>query len=186
LKKGKISVYGFCSRVTISTLYPTVGRSHWAGRKQPWPQDFEVFPWRDLTNKEKEWLLARRNDPFYFDPGLSPFKANRECTQNSVGLRVKGEIAGWAVSWPLSSVCSTTMTGTRVFVRGDLQRRGYGVFLIVEHFQRGTAAGIDCAIFSISPDNKFMLRFMKKHYHPYVSDYREIWEVRKVLPSGTV
>jgi GNAT superfamily N-acetyltransferase len=171
------------TRTIYKSPYPSVGKFHWAGRAQPWPEHFEVFAWRDLTDEDRAWLVAHWNDPFYFDLTLSPFKRGRVCTRNSVGLRVKGEIAGWAVSWPLSAdpMYSATMTGTRLFVRGDLQRRGYGAMLLAEHFQGGPAAGIDCAIFSIAPDNRFMLRFMKKHLQPYVSDFREIWEVRKVI-----
>lgn len=162
--------------------------SHWATRVQPWPNHCEVFAWRDATPAERALLLERRDDRSYFDPALDPFKREPDQTRNSVGLRIRGEIAGWAVSWYLNldQTARNTMSGTRLFVRQDLRRRGCGAMLLAEHIKGGPAAGIEYAVYSIFPDNQVMLRLFNKHLKPYVSHSREIWEMRKVLSARAV
>ncbi len=174
----------------ISNFYKIPWRliesSHWATRIQPWPEHFEVFPWQNVTAEERESLLAKRDDPFQFTPGLDPFVGESQPTRNSVGLRIKGNIAGWAVSWHIRTDPPdlTTMSGTRLFVRGDLQRRGYGAMLLAEHIKRCPEAGIHFSVFSVAAENRLMLRLLNKHLRPYISHSREIWEMRKVLLSA--
>ncbi len=160
-----------------------IENTHWVTRVQPWPEHFEVFPWRDITAEERESLLAKRSDPYHVGPGLDPFVRESEPARNSVGLRVKGEIAGWAVSWYMNTdpPDRTTVYGTRLFVRGDLQRRGYGAMLLAEHIKRAIETGIHYVVFSIAPGNEMMHRLLNKHLRPYVSHSRQVWEMRKVL-----
>jgi GNAT superfamily N-acetyltransferase len=176
------------TRVSLAYTYykiPWHGicNSHWVTEARPWPENFEVFPWCDVTENERNWLMERRDDPFHFDPALDPFQIGSLPTKNSVGLRVNGQIAGWAVSaclGPDPPDCRT-MRGTRLFVRGDLQRRGYGAMLLAEHIQRCPQAGIDYSIFTVSSKERLMLRLLNKHLRPYISHAREVWEWRKVL-----
>lgn len=167
--------------------YDTVGTAPWVARVQPWPHGFEVFPWRSLSTADRDLLLVRQHDPVYFDPALTPFEKEADHTLNSIGLRVRGEVAGWAVSRHLepSNPGLATMSTTRLFVRPDLQGRGYGAMLLAEHIKGGPAAGIAYAIFSVLPTNQSMLRFIDKRLKPVASGYREIWQVGKALtPAG--
>ena len=137
-------------------------------------------------------MIQHWHDPQQFDPVLNPFERATQITSNSLGLRVKGEVAGWCVSWSLGSGPDErrTASGARLFVRPALRQRGLAVMLLGEYLSRMPEAGLDYLIFSIFPENELMLRVLKKRLRPFLTGTREIWEVRKTFlqpfpPSST-
>ena len=166
--------------------YRLIGNSNWVSRVQPWPDAFQVFPWKQLTEDERRILIAERAGAGASGPTLDPLEQESEQTLSSVGLRLRGEVVGWSVSWYLSAapVDRRTMARTKLFIRSGLQRRGYGGMLLAEMIKRCPAAGIDYGMFEINAANEFMLRFAKKRLKPYAPGYREIWEIGKELPAA--
>ena len=126
------------------TPYALIGRCNdirttdirWA-KKSILPSAYEIFPWSELTQEERESILSRQQQSPWYPDVLSPFKDERIMEPaTSIGLRTNGEVIGWHITHRISK---DTLRYTATFVRDDLQRYGLGIALIAEAIRRHIA-----------------------------------------------
>ena len=104
--------------------------------KAPWfhlnlsyPEGFESFLWKDLTDKERDYL--RRNEKQgRFPQFLYPLK-DEEIIEpiNSLGLRYKKEIVGWLVTHRTDP---DTIRYSSFFIEPSLKKRSLSIKLLLD------------------------------------------------------
>lgn len=141
-----------------------IASANWLNRYRL-PESFEIFPWSELTRKERHTILARqRRDP-WFPPELTPFQEEQRIEYlNSLGLRYKGEVVGWMIT---HRVAEDTIQYTSLFVRKELQRLGRAIPLLSEAIKRQMPSGIERGICQIHVDSLPMIQYMKRRIWPH-------------------
>lgn len=72
-------------------------------KKSLLPPSCEVFLWKDLAPAEKEFIREKQKHTPWYPEILSPFSNETEIEYlNSLGLRYRGEIAGWVITHRIS------------------------------------------------------------------------------------
>ena len=147
------------------------------------PAAFEIFPWSELKEFEKEQLRNRNSQSNWYPEILSPFREmNIIEPLNSLGLRHKGKVVGWQIN---HRIALDTIRYTSMFVRDDLQNFGLAIPLMSEAIRRQLYCGqfwIDRATFVVPYEMTAMIRFVHKHMMPYVDHANESLEAHKTLP----
>lgn len=115
-------------------------RMDWYGR-YPFGAGFEVFPWKEITDEERERLRASQRATAWIKPDLEPWRHDAYGFEpvSSIGIRLDGEIVGWVINHALDE---RTVRFTCSFIRRDLGRRGKIVPAYTESVRRlskGTA-----------------------------------------------
>jgi GNAT superfamily N-acetyltransferase len=165
------------------------------------PAEYSVFPWVELSAEERSAVAAREGTPGWHSPALSPFPDEPLEPTMSLGLRHKGEVAGWAI-WTVFE--ESRVRCARLFVRRDLQRLGRGIALLAQSIERarGRAQGRlgppinrkltgvrprqaplcgrvpqkpkwTRAIFDVAVENEPMVKFVRRRMAPYLTSLRE-------------
>ena len=171
--------------------YSLVCRCHGSKlRKAPWlqksllPAAFEIFPWSELAEAEKEKLRSCNAKSLCYPDLLTPFRETSIIEPlNSLGLRYKNEVVGWQINHRVSV---DTIRYTAMFVREDLQNFGLAIPLMSEAIRRQLYSGqfwLDRATFVVPFEMAAMIRFVHKHMMPYVDHVNECLEARKELPG---
>jgi len=144
--------------------------------KAPWmhrsylPPDFEIFPWADLKEEERQNIREQRD--FQYEVCFSPFVEGEEIEPvSSLGLRYKGEVVGWLITHVIPP---DTLRFTRMFVRPDLPKRGRAISLLIESMSRykelPIANIVPNGIFDIHVENRPMIEFAKRRLAPFMTD----------------
>lgn len=146
------------------------------------PDSFEIFPWSELTSKERHNILARQRCNPWFPPELTPFQEEQRIEYlNSLGLRYKGEVVGWMIT---HRVAEDTIQYTSLFVRKELQRLGRAVPLLAEAIKRQMPSGIERGNCQIHLDSMPMVRYMKRRIRPHNTKIVELKHSFKALVKG--
>ncbi|MBF0395298.1 MAG: GNAT family N-acetyltransferase [Desulfobacterales bacterium] len=159
--------------------------------KAPWihyplSPDFSAFPWSDLTDTERSMILYKQRKEQWYPEVLSPFQ-DEEIIEplNSIGLRYKGEVAGWCIN---HRVAPDTIRYSFMFVRKDLQPLGWGILLLAESMRRHIKASmtdknlIDCrSIWMVEKTNEPMIKFAEKYMRQWVSKVNEFMYSEKKI-----
>ncbi len=136
-------------------------------KKYQLPKDFVIFPWQELTEKEKQQLQQGQEEKPWYQQGLSPFLDEAIVEPiNSLGLRYQGEVVGWIVT---HRVAPDTIRYTSMFVDKRWQRLGRGIVLMAESLQRQYNSSIPYYAYAVSSRNPPMLEFVDRHCKPYMS-----------------
>lgn len=147
---------------------------------QVFPAAFEVFPWADLRASERLALADRGWYPRDLDP-LAEETTLEPCT--SLGLRYRGELAGWLIT---HRVDADTVRYTTGFVRGDLQRTARLIPLGRLAMQRQVAAGIPFGTWAVSFGRLRMVRLVRGRLAPYLERVVETRRARKVFDPSAI
>lgn len=109
-------------------------RMDWYGR-YPFEDGYELFPWKDLTDGEREGLRASQRETGWIKSDLEPWKHDAHGFEpvSSLGIRLRGEIVGWVINHALDE---RTVRFTCSFIRKDLGRRGKIVPAYTEAIRR--------------------------------------------------
>ena len=138
-------------------------------KKIPLPSDFNIFPWVELSDKNKD-EIAQQNK-FKYPKILNPFQEEDKIEPlNSLALSYQGGVVGWLVNHRLDSA---TIRYTSLFIKEDLKLVGrtpigipllfYGFLLQIEKSEAKQG------IFTVKADNLAMLRLTQKTIKPYLA-----------------
>ena len=119
-----------CMRFTLEEAR----RMEWYGR-YPFGEGYEVFPWKDLTDGEREALRESHRATSWITPGLEPWRHDALGFEpvSSLGIRLRGAIVGWVINHELDE---RTVRLTCIFIRRDLGRRGKVIPALSESIRR--------------------------------------------------
>jgi GNAT superfamily N-acetyltransferase len=146
----------------------------------PLPEGAELFGWDELAAAERERILARQQEQPWYPDILTPFQEEPRLEPTiSVGLRWRGEVAGWMIC---HRVAFDTLQYSALFLRGDLRARGLGWALLREAARRRLAdPDIRYSILAVDARNRRMLALVEGRLRPYLASTSELRVSRKGL-----
>lgn len=161
--------------------FATIAKAPWMAQRD-FPPDYEPFFWRTLTLPERQDLLDRQAREPWYPENLTPFWMEDTIEPvSSLGLRYRGEIAGWCIS---HRVNHDTIRYARLFVRRELQGMARAIPLLARSIYCHEGTEVDKAIFDVASHNAIMLRFVERRMKPYLLKMYWTMQSRKLL-GGT-
>lgn len=159
-------------------------RMGWYGR-YPLEDGYSMFPWKDLTDAEREALRESQKATGWIKPDLEPWKHDAEGFEpvSSLGIRLRGEIVGWVIT---HAVDARTVRFTCSFIRRDLGRRGKIVPAYSEAIRRlseGTGF-VECTL-TVPVQHRGMSSFVLRRCAPFASFIGETRGTTKLLRVQT-
>ncbi|MGB5712881.1 MAG: GNAT family N-acetyltransferase, partial [Waterburya sp.] len=157
----------------------TIAKAPWFQIKFRIPFDMTIFPWAEITDRERIVIKQTQESEPWFDESRNPFRnENNMEPLNSLGLRYKGLVVGWMLT---ERMASNTIYYNCMFVRRDLQKLGRGIYLFINAIRLQAKAEIPKGIWRVNFNNSSMLRFVKKHMIPYTNSLEEVSCSSKLL-----
>jgi GNAT superfamily N-acetyltransferase len=155
-------------------------------RKTPWfgrvrlSDDYEIFPWAELSSAEREDLKRSQTASPWIPEGLEPWRHDHHSFDpvSSLGLRYKGRVVGWVINHRVSA---ETVRFTCSFVRKDLGRRGRIMPLYTASLERLEEAGCRDCLFITPVEFPTMVDFVKHRCAPWEGSLTETYGVSKRL-----
>jgi GNAT superfamily N-acetyltransferase len=146
--------------------------------------DCEVLFWKDFSGSERQQLRDRIRLRPWFPETLSPFDhEERIVTGTSLGLRRKGEIAGWCIFHRVNSFATECAS---LVVAPELQGHGEAIALLTRGLRlHKNLPGHRKFVFDIGFDKGAMMRFLNRRVIPYLSSVRTIYRSTKLLNDRT-
>ncbi|MBK4729457.1 GNAT family N-acetyltransferase [Oxynema sp. CENA135] len=136
-------------------------------KQAPWvyryslPEKFTIFPWIELSDRERKRILERQQYP----DALTPFSNDPRLESiNSLGLRYQREVIGWTIT---HRIASDTIRYSTMFVERPFQKFGRGFALLTESVRRQIDSGIPYATAAVATENIGMLRCIERYFKPY-------------------
>jgi len=144
------------------------------------PKEAELFTWDELTEAERAWILARQREDRWYPEVLTPFQEEPRLEPTvSVGLRWRGEVAGWMIC---HRVAFDTLQYSAFFVREDLRGKGLGAALLRDAVRRRLAdPDIRHAIFAVDARNTPVRAWLEQAGPRYLAGTSELRVSRKGL-----
>jgi len=158
-------------------------QTEWFGRITLPPDQFEIFPWAELTADERLAMRRTHEARAWIAPGLEPWRHDVYGFDpvSSLGLRYRGDVVGWVINHRLEP---DVVRFTCSFVRGDLSRRGRILPLYTESIRRLAAAGCRLCTFVTPIRHKEMVEFIHRRCARWVSFVGETRGSTKVLRAA--
>lgn len=152
-------------------------------KKSLLPPSCEVFLWKDLPQAERAFIKDKQKQSPWYPEILSPFSNEADIEfLNSLGLRYRGEIAGWVITHRISK---KTIRYTTSFVREDLQQYGFTAPLLIEaikiHMTSPESFVATDASFIIPASFEGMIAFAQKRLIPYLEESFTLYKCTKEL-----
>ena len=145
------------------------------------PEKYTIFPWSELTDRERTKIEQRDNGLDYPDL-LSPFQENQIDTIGSVGLRYRDEVIGWNI---VTQLTPGFVYFQSQFVKSEFRSIGLGIHLLAAAINRQLLdETVTHAIFVILKENARMVRFVHVHLAPYLKAIHSCMKSSKLLPSS--
>lgn len=165
--------------VSVKFDLEKLAEAAWLRRYKLGPE-FEIFPWVELGNQERDELKESHQKLSWIASDLLPWDYERTGVEplTSVGVRYKGKVVGWVLNHQLSE---DTIRYTCSFIQKSLGRMGKIVPLYGESFRRSRQAGFTQGMFVTPLYHKGMAAFAKRWFGPWSSFLGETRGAEKVL-----
>lgn len=134
--------------------------------QQPWVQkalamhdeNVELFPWPQVSEKEKQEILSWQGQPNGYPPHLNPFRELKlKDTPISHGARVNGKIAGWCiVHW----YSDDTVQCSSLFVKEEYRKYKLAERLTAIGFDYYRQENILSTIYQVVYEDKLVRRLL--------------------------
>lgn len=166
-------------RATIcKTDYDQLSHAPWMKRID-FPAPFQVFPWKDLTTRERADILESQACAEWFPEALNPFVKERVVDPMvSLGLRYRGQVVGWFIA---QQVSEDTLSGGPLFVKKEFEARGRAISLLAQAIHASRNAGRRKFIFGVSFERPLMIRFVQNRMARYLTSIQTTKGSRKRL-----
>ena len=119
------------------------------------PPDFSTFPWRELTDRDRQSIAQRQETEFWIHSELIPFRHERDFEpQTSLGLRYQEQVVEWMINHVIDS---STLRLTCAWAPRDVQRVDGCIplrALVAELRNRAADAGFQHFIWMASPSER--------------------------------
>ena len=151
--------------------------------KYPLPAEYEIFPWHQITERERDDLRRTQEESPWIAQDLVPWEYETENLDpvTSFGLRYRGVIVGWVLNHRIDD---STIRYTCSFIRKPLGRMGRILPLFSESLRRLGETGCRQCTFVTPLFHKGMAAFAKRWIGPYVSSLQETRGSTKLLRAA--
>ena len=146
----------------------TIKNMAWLNLDQKLPLGYEIFPWGELTSKERTIL----EKSLWYPDILSPFTEEDIIEPiNSLGLRYNHQVVGWMITHRISE---NTIRYTILFVKEELQSIGRGIALLARAIKLNlNHPEINQGSFALLINNEKMAKFAERRLKPYLASFRQ-------------
>lgn len=119
----------------------------WFEREYPLSSDFEIFPWKYLTDKERSRIDYQLRGGT-FDADVYPFSEVTDTTEylNSLGMRHQGELIGWMVTHRLQP---DTIRYSCFYICDHYRHRGFSLRLLIDAIRLQQKSDVPNATFEL-------------------------------------
>lgn len=166
--------------ITVRFTPEEAARTPWFQRVRLSPDEFEIFPWTDLTPDERDRARTSHDTTAWIAKGLEFWKHDYYGFDpiSSLGLRYRGDLVGWVINHRISADC---VRFTCSYMRQDLSRRGRILPLYTESITRINQAGIkECSL--VTPlEYAEMAEFLRRRCASAVHFFAETRASAKLL-----
>lgn len=140
----------------------------------------QIFPWRELTERDREEIRASHERSPWITPALAPWRFEKAGFDevSSVGARYRGEVVGWVIN---HRVERDYVRFTCSFMRKDISRRGRIVPLYDAALRALAAEGCRRSSFVTPVCYPNMIRFIERWIAPIAEFVGETRGSRKDL-----
>jgi GNAT superfamily N-acetyltransferase len=137
------------------------------------PSGFEIFPWAETTEKEREWLqIGERQRTFPIT--VSPLRGTDPVEPiNSLGLRYRGELVGWLIT---HRIAPDTIRYTAFYIHREHRNKRAAISLLIQSIRQQKQSPVPLALVEINLEyaRRWWLGFVKKRLAPYAFKMQEI------------
>ncbi len=153
--------------LTVRCTLAEARRTEWYS-KHPLGKGMTVFPWSELTSRERDGLMRSQRETGWIKPDLVPWNFDRDGFEpvSSLGVRLNGEIVGWVLNHAMSD---KVVRFTCSFIRRDLGRRGRIVPVYSESIRRLSETAFEECTLTVPLHHKGMESFIRRWCAPVVS-----------------
>lgn len=152
----------------------------WYDHPPKLPQQYKLFPWKNLKKSEKEQLKWEYHQG-HFSDSISPFQKEESIDYtNSLGLRYKGEVIGWSIT---HQIAPDTIKYTALYIKPEFQFQGYSIRLLVESIKLQQKSAKRWSLFEINLEevDRSWLKFVRMRLGPYALVIDNIYQSWKAL-----
>lgn len=155
-------------------------QTRWFGKVDLPEDDYEIFPWTELTDEERARLKRSNAESRWIAEGLEPWRHDHHGFDpiSSLGLRYRGEVVGWVVN---HRVDEETVRFTCSFMGRGLGRLARILPLYTASIRRIREAGIGNCLFVTPVSYRNMVAFVKRRCAPWASFFGETKGTKKEL-----
>jgi len=151
----------------------------WLDRDYRLPSSFTLFPWQEITTRERNLLHRQQQTEQWIPPGLVPFQHETNLDFNSFGLRYQNEVVGWILTHRLTP---DTIRYTCAYIRPELQKLARIIYLYQKSIKlHMTRPDIPHAIWTVPFRFKSHVGFILKRFGDYMDSIEESRESSKSL-----
>jgi len=137
-------------------------------------EDYDLFPWNELTEKDRQYIQSRQEKEQWFPEIVSPFQEEARIEPiNSIGLKFEGKVVGWMIT---HRTAPDTIQYTALFMDRDHRREGQASGLQAESINRQVASDVPNMIWTVHPSNTAMLKMISRS----MSENRHIQSSRRI------
>jgi GNAT superfamily N-acetyltransferase len=150
------------------------------------PSPYGIAPWSTITEDERQRLLRSQETERWIPENLIPFRYEADLEPlNSLLLRHGDSVIGWALTQRFDE---STLSYANLYVRPSLNRAGRtfaSLALLAESVRRQTSAlGVASrGTFEVVPENTPFLRFIDRHFGPYLLSRGLLQRLTRALPG---
>jgi len=154
----------------------------WFQKPPPLSEEFEIFPWDVLQEKEQE-RIKRLEGQERLSPILSPFR-EKEAIQpvNSLGIRYKGELVGWMVTHTFTDK-PDSIRYSSLYIDEELRGKGAAPALLAEAIRRQKKSAVRWSSCEINCElsGKGWIRFVERRLKPHTVSVEHVLKSGKAL-----
>jgi GNAT superfamily N-acetyltransferase len=157
----------------------------WFLQDPKWPEEFQVFPWTELSYAEALEIKMKHEQqtvpddvyPFAYD---CPFDS-----LNSLGLRYKGQIIGWMIT---QRTAPDAICYAQLFIDFEFQMKGYAVSLLVEALKIHYKHQVKWGLFKVNimKSSSQWLKFVRYRLAPSADFIYEYYQTYRPLGAGQI
>lgn len=152
--------------------------------KYKFPASYTIFPWMEITAKERQTIKETQQANPWIPDDLIPFNYEENLEPiNSVGLRYQGQVVGWVITHRLTA---DTIRYTCAFVRQNLQKMGRFIPMCINTMNKQVDAKIPYAIWTVPCLREDTVNFVKRRIEPYINSVEESRGASKSLLENLV
>jgi GNAT superfamily N-acetyltransferase len=145
--------------VTIQCRIEEWARAPWLTGFRLNPE-YEVFPWTELTDADRQFLVKSQEETHWIPDDLVPWKYDKVFEPvSSIGIRYRGEVIAWVLNHRISD---DTVRFTCSFIRRELGRLGRSFAVFTESIRRLSATHYVYGVFTTPVQHKEMAALVRK------------------------